>query len=426
MDNRRAATAADHLFRHEAGRILARLTHLLGPRYFDLAEDAVQDAMCAALETWKFHGIPLTPEVWLMRVAHNRAIDLVRANRRSQKLLNKIALDPTAGIAAAPPEAHLQSTAPHDDCLMLMFSCCNPRLATNAQLALVLKALCGFSLDEIAAAFFVTPSAIEKRVTRAKACLKRAGSLFNLDNPREVVARLGTVHQALYLLFNEGYHSLRADAPVRDELCHEAIRLAQLLDADLATRVPATDALLAMMYFNLARLGGRVDDEGVFLALPQQDRTRWDQQLIALGFWYLDASATGGQLHRFHLEAAIAAEHCRAPSLAETDRRRILELYDLLAATAPSPIVGLNQAIARGQVEGPAAGLGALAKLADAPLARTYPFFYAAVAEFSLALGEHQAAISAFERAHAMARSPAERCFYDRKLRQISQRLTSA
>jgi RNA polymerase sigma factor (sigma-70 family) len=426
MDNRTAATAADRFFRHESGRMLARLTRLLGPRYFDLAEDAVQDAMCAALETWKFHGIPVMPEAWLTRAAQNRAIDLVRANRRSQDLLNKIALDPTAERAVELSKADLQSTAPHDDCLTLMFSCCNPRLATNAQLALILKALCGFSLGEIAAAYFVTPSAIEKRITRAKACLKRSGSLFNLDNPREAVARLGTVQQALYLLFNEGYHSLRADAPVRDELCHEAIRLAQLLTADLATRVPATDALLAMMYFNLARLGGRVDDEGVFPALPQQDRTRWDQKLIALGFRYLDASATGGRLHRFHLEAAIAAEHCRAPTLAETDWRRILELYDLLAGMVASPIVALNRAIALGLVEGPAAGLGALAKLADAALARTYPFFYAAVAEFSLALGEHQAAIKAFELAHSVARSPAERCFYDRKLRQISQRLTSA
>ena len=406
--------------------MIARLTRLLGPRYFDLAEDAVQDAMCAALETWKFHGIPLNPEAWLMRAAHNRAIDLVRGDRRLQSLLNRIAEDPTIRPAEVPPNQLSEKAAPHDDCLMLMFSCCNPTLATNAQLALILKALCGFSLDEIAAAFFVTPSAIEKRVTRAKGCLKRSGSLFNLDNPRGAAVRLGTVHQALYLLFNEGYHSVRADAPVRNELCHEAIRLAQLLAADLATRVPATDALLAMMYFNLARLEGRVDDQGVFLALPQQDRTRWDQQLIAIGFRHLDAAATGGQLHRFHLEAAIAAEHCRASSVAETDWPRILELYDLLAATGPSPIVGLNQAIARGQVEGPLAGLAALANLAGAPLTYTYPFFHAAVAEFSLALGEHQAAISAFEQAHAVARSPAERCFYHRKLRQLSQRLTTA
>ena len=167
-------------------------------------------------------------------------------------------------------------------------------------------------------------------------------------------------HHALYLLFSEGYHSVKADARVRDELCHEAIRLAQLLAGDVVTRVPATDALLAMMYLNLARLVPRVDGDGVFLALPRQDRMRWDQGLIALGFRYLDASATGGELIRFHLEAAIAAEHCRAATFTETNWRRILEFYDLLAVTAPSPIVTLNRAIARGQVEGPAAGLAAI------------------------------------------------------------------
>jgi predicted RNA polymerase sigma factor len=166
----------------------------------------------------------------------------------------------------------------------------------------------------------------EKRVTRAKAHLKGMRVLFDLGNARQVVTRLATVHHALYLLFSEGYHSVKADAPVRDELCHEAIRLAQLLAGDVATGVPATDALLAVMYFNLARLVARVDGEGVFLALPRQDRMRWDQRLVTLGFRYLDAAARGGELSRFHLEGAIAAEHCRAATFTETNWRRILEL----------------------------------------------------------------------------------------------------
>lgn len=399
--------------------MVAQLTRLLGPRHFDLAEDAVQDAICTALETWKFRGLPEKPEAWLMRAAHNRAIDLIRADSRSLATLAKIALDPgTAGAAEA--TEGLERASSHDDRLALIFSCCNPKLTTEAQLALILKALCGFSLDEIAAAFFVSRPAIEKRVTRAKAYLKRFRVLFNLDNPRQVVARLGTVLHALYLLFSEGYHSLKADAPVRDELCHEAIRLARLLADDVVTALPATDALLAMMYFNFARLGARVDEKGVFLALTRQDRMRWDQRLIALGFRYLDASATGRELSRFHLEAAIAAEHCRAASFAETNWRRILEFYDLLAATAPSPIVALNRAIACGQVEGPAAGLAAVGRLADEPFARSYPFFHAAVAEFSLAVGERQAAIAAFTQAYAAARSPAERHFYDRRLQELA------
>jgi RNA polymerase sigma factor (sigma-70 family) len=174
MDNCSAAGDADRLFRHAAGRMVARLMRLLGPRYLDVAEDAVQDAMCAALETWKFHGVPLNPQSWLMRAAHNRAVDLIRADRRFQNLLNKIALDPTTRPAANPSRVDCETPATHDDCLVLIFSCCDPRLAANAQLALILKAVCGFSLDEIAAAFFASPSTVEKRVTRAKAYLKRS------------------------------------------------------------------------------------------------------------------------------------------------------------------------------------------------------------------------------------------------------------
>jgi RNA polymerase sigma-70 factor (ECF subfamily) len=174
------------------------------------------------------------------------------------------------------------------------------------------------------------------------------------------------------------------------------------------------------MYFNLARLDARVDEEGIFLPLRQQDRAHWDQGLIAVGFRYLNASATGSDLSRFHLEAAISAEHCRAASVHKTDWRRILELYDLLAAAAPSPIVTLNQAIAKGQVEGPAAALGALARLADAPFAQSYPFLHAAIAEFSLIAGDREAAIAAFKQAYAVARSPAEQHFYNRRLQQVA------
>jgi RNA polymerase sigma factor (sigma-70 family) len=399
--------------------MVARLTRLLGPRHFGLAEDAVQDAICAALETWKFRGVPEQPEAWLMRAARNRAIDLIRADQRSLDILGRIAVDPTTG-GAETPDADMENGGRHDDRLALMFSCCHPKLATEAQLALILKALCGFSLDEIAAAFFASRPAVEKRVTRAKSYLRRSRVLFDLDNPSHVIVRLGTVHHALYLLFREGYHSLKADAPVRDELCHEAIRLALLLAKDTVTHLPATDALLALMYFNLARLGARVDEEGVFLSLPRQDRTRWDRWLIALGFQYLEASATGVELSRFHLEAAIAAEHCQATRFADTNWRRILEFYNMLALTTPSPIVALNRAIAWGQVEGPAAGLEAVGRLANEPFVRTYPFFHAAVGELSLALGKRAAAIDAFKQAFAVARSPGERVFYDRRLQELT------
>jgi predicted RNA polymerase sigma factor len=193
-----------------------------------------------------------------------------------------------------------------------------------------------------------------------------------------------------------------------------------LIAADSATRIPATDALLALMYFSLARLVTRVDERGVFVPLRNQHRARWDQRFIALGFRYLADSATGGALSHFHLEAAIAAEHCRAPSLAETNWRRILELYDILAKQAPSPVVTLNHAIALSEVEGPARALVELVGLADAPLARNYPFLHAAIGEFRLALGENDDARIAFERAHAVSRSAGERHYYARRLQEMS------
>ena len=397
----------------------SRLVRLFGPHHVDLCEDAVQDAICAALKTWKFHGVPDSPGAWLMRAAHNRAIDLVRRDRRYRTVLTAVTAAPADEVGIEPSSVESVNASLHDDRLALIFSCCHPKLAVDSQLALILKVLCGFSLGEIGAAFFASESAIEKRVTRAKVFLKRSNSLFDLDNFRQVGARLSSVQQALYLLFSEGYHSLRNDAPVRDELCHEAIRLTQLLAIDIATQGPATDALLALMYFNAARLSTRVDEGGVFLPLRLQDRARWDQRFIALGFQYLGASAAGVELSRFHLEAAIAAEHCRAASLAETDWRRILELYDILARQAPSPIITLNHAIALSEVEGPAAGLVVLERVTDAPIVRSYPFFHAAIGELRLALGERDAAVAAFERAHAAARSSAERGCYVRRLQEI-------
>ena len=409
-----AAAAVDRLFRHEAGRMVARLTRLLGPRRFDLAEEAVQEALCSALQSWPFHGIPDHPAAWLMRAARNRAIDRLRRERRFREVEAALAGEPADLAPTAAPAGPL-----HDDRLALMFSCCHPRLAVEARLALVLKALCGVSLGEIAAAFFAGAATIEKRVTRAKSTLKRATSLFDLDDRAHVEARLGAVHHALYLLFSEGYHSLRADAPVRAELCHEAIRLARLLAGDAATRTPATEALLALMHFGLARLAGRVDEDGVFLPLVGQDRARWDAGLVALGFRHLDAAAAGTELSRYHLEAAIAAEHCRAASVAQTDWPAILRLYDLLCARFPGPIAAFNRAIALGEVEGPAAGLAALQAMAAEETLRPYPFFHAALGETRLRLGELAAAAAAFGRARDCARSPAEQRFYARRLHRI-------
>ena len=414
IESKSASAVADHLFRHEAGKMIARLTRTFGPHRFDLAEEAVQDALCTALETWKFYGIPDDPGAWLMRVARNRAIDLIRRGRRFEGILDALAVEPSSACVA-----DVEGDWPHDDRLLLIFSCCDPLVSVDAQLALILKALCGFSLGEIGAALFASPSAIEKRVTRTKGFLKRSKSLFDFTDAGQVRTRLDSVHQALYLIFSEGYHSVRADAPVRNELCREAIRLALLIAVDRTIGTPATDALLAMMYLDLARLAGRVDEEGVFLPLSRQDRSRWDQRLIAVGFRYLGASAKGGELSRYHLEAAIAAEHCRASSFEQTDWRRILELYEMLAFMSPTPVVALNRAIVRGQVDGAVAGLAALDALGRNDFFQTYPFFHAAFGEFRLRNAEVDEAAVAFKRAFECARSTGERNFFVRRLGEL-------
>ena len=421
-----APELVDHLFRHEAGRMVARLTRLLGPRQLDLAEEAVQDAICTALETWKFYGPPENPGAWLMRAAQNRAIDLVRRNQRLRGVKAKIAVDPDF-IAAMNPGAGDESAESglHDDRLALMLSCCHPKLPVPAQLALILKALCGFGTNEIAAAFFVNAPAIEKRVTRAKNFLKQSKSLFDLDDAAQVRGRLGSVHQAIYLMFSEGYHSVRADAPTRRDLCLEAIRLALLLDADQATQTPETDALLALMYFDLARLSARVDDEGVYLPLAQQDRSLWDQRLIALGLRYLEASARGTHFSRFHIEAGIASKHCLAARFEDTDWPGILELYDRLAESEPSPIIALNRAIIWGQVRGAEAGLAALAALGAEETLRDYPFLHAALGEFHHRKGDLEDAAASFEKALNVARSPAEKHFFERKIMALTGKQTA-
>jgi RNA polymerase sigma-70 factor (ECF subfamily) len=410
MSRSAAHSRVDSLFRRESGRILAHLVTRFGPHRIDLAEDAVQDAMCAALQTWSFGSLPAEPGAWLMRAAKNRMIDLARRDARTARILPKVLPEDQA---QEPPT----DTGPlHDDQLKLMFSCCHPTLAPETQIALILKALCGFSHAEIAAAFFTSADAVEKRIVRAKGYLRKSRTVFDLDNARQVRSRLPRVQQAIYQLFSEGYHSTDATAPVRLQLCREALRLAELLVADPSARTPSTQALLALIHFSSARLDARIDAHSNFVLLADQRRSEWNTEHIALGFQFLRQSAQGDEVTRFHLEAAIAAEHCRAESIEATDWEAIVGLYELLAAQAVSPAIEINRAIAVGQARGPRAGLDALAKI-EMPVG--YPFLDAAKATFHAALGEHVLAAEALAAASASARTPAEAAVYRRQARGI-------
>jgi RNA polymerase sigma-70 factor (ECF subfamily) len=406
----------DHFFRREAGKMVSYLTRIVGLDRLDLAEDVVQDSLCRALETWSLQGLPDNPSAWLMRVARNRAIDLLRRDVQfrnfTPELTHLLRLREDL-----PGEAPAFEKAIQDDELRMMFSCCHPELSAEVQVTLILKTLCGFSVSEIAHALLTKEDAIEKRLGRAKKLFRVSGNLVEITNASEVRERLEAVYQAIYLLFNEGYHGSRSEQTVREELCFEAIRLALLLSEHPEGDEPTTHALLALLFFHAARLPGRLDDDGDLVQLEMQDRSRWNRELIARGFHFLEKSATGNELSEYHLQAGIASLHCAAATYEETDWPRILELYDLLYRLKPSPIVGLNRAVAVGKARGPEEGLAELQKISDPAKLEEYPFYPAAQGEFHLLAGRPAEAAKHFERAIELAQSRSATSFFERKLK---------
>jgi predicted RNA polymerase sigma factor len=308
-----------------------------------------------------------------------------------------------------------------DDQLRMMFSCCHPELSTEAQVTLILKTLCGFSVSEIANAFLSSPDSIEKRLARARNLFRRSDSFVQVIHDPDVGSRLDGVYQAIYLLFSEGYHGSRSEQTVRDDLCFEAIRLAVLLSEHPEGDRAKTHALVALFCFHAARLGGRVTDDGALVQLEMQDRSTWDFELISRGFYFLEKAATGHELSEYHVEAGIASLHCAAPSYEETDWAKILELYNDLYQIKPSPIVALNRAVAAGKAMGPEAGLAELSKIPDADKLKHYPFYPAAQGEFYLLAGHPLEAAAQFDRAVRLARNPVETKFFRRKLEACQQ-----
>jgi RNA polymerase sigma-70 factor (ECF subfamily) len=322
-------------------------------------------------------------------------------------------------LAPAVAEA-FRDSAIRDDQLRMMFSCCHPQLPEIAQVALVLNILCGFGVNEVAAAFLTGHAAMEKRIARGKKVLAGSKRLFDLSEERDLPQRLSAVQRALYLLFNEGYHGAHPELAVRADLCVEAMRLAELLLAHPITATPATNALVALMCLNAARMPARVDATGNLSALYEQDRRLWDRKLIAKGEALLDHSATGTTITEFHIEAGIASLHARATSLEDTSWPMIVSLYDTLMAIRPSPVVALSRAIAVAQHEGAARGLAEIAAIAEADRLADYPFYFAALGELEHQRGNADAAREHFLSASARARNPLERNFFERRAHEVA------
>jgi len=408
----------ESLFRRESGRMVAVLTRVFGVHNLGLVEDVVQDAFCRAMEVWKFRGMPDAPAAWLMTVAKNRALDVLRRERTARTFAPELTRLLESEWTLVPTlDEQFSPVAIEDDVLRLMFSCCDPGMSEDSQVALVLHMLCGFSVDEVAGAFVATHAAIEKRLTRAKKVLAQSGRLFDITAAEEFSARLPAVQRALYLLFNEGYHGASPQFAVRASLCHEAIRLAGLLQAHPLGATPGMDALAALMYLNAARLPARTDEAGDLLAFGDQDRSKWDHRLIDEGERSLQRSARGPDLTAWHVEAAIAWVHAKAGRAEDTAWPQIVALYDMLMAIRPSPVVSLNRAIAIAQLEGPEAGLQAIEAIEDRERLARYPFYPAALGELELRAGRPDPARRHFRDAVRLARNPAERRFLEQRAR---------
>lgn len=404
--------------------MVAILTRIFGIEHLNLAEDVVQEALARALQTWPFYGVPKNPSAWIMRASRNLALDVVRRRRVFQNKQSEI-IRLMDRDGATPDEAIFSEDEISDDRLRLMFVCCHPAIPAEAQVALALKTLCGFSVEEIGHAFLTTESAIAKRLTRAKQKIHQARIPFEIPGGGELEQRLDNVLQSLYLLFNEGYKASSGENLVREELCEEAIRLAELLVAHPAGNQPKTHALLALMLLNAARNPTRLDGAGNLLRLQEQDRTRWNKSMIARGMFHLAKSAAGDELSEYHLQAGIAACHCAAKDYESTDWQKILVLYDRLVEFDQSPVAALNRAVAIANIRGPKAGLRAVRAVRDIHKLSSYYLLYAVLGEFEMRSGNPQAAAEQFRRSFELVETKSERAFLLKRLQRCADGQTA-
>src|SRR5215831_9478524 len=406
----------EHLFRHESAKMVATLTRIFGIEHLNLAEDVVQEALGRALQTWPYRGIPENPSAWIMRASRNLALDVIRREKVFRGKEAEISRLIEAGGSSTHEAVIFSENEIADDRLRMMFVCCHPVIPPEAQVALALKTLCGFSVMEISRAFLTSEAAIAKRLTRAKQKIQEAQVPFEIPTGDELARRLDNVLHSLYLLFNEGYKASGGDKLVREDLCREAIRLGELLAQHPAGDQPQTHALLALMFLNAARLVARQDNDGNLVRLEEQDRTQWDQPMIERGMSHLRESAAGEAISEYHLEAGIAACHTTAIDYQSTDWARILSLYDRLTEFDDSPVVALNRAVAIANVHGPKAGLKAVRAIRGRKKLESYYLFYAVAGEIEMRLANREGAAQEFRKAFELAETKSERAFLLKRL----------
>ncbi len=398
----------DAVWRIESARVIAGLTRIV--RDIGLAEELAQDALVAALEQWPESGVPRNPGAWLMATAKHRAIDHFRRRERLDRKISELGHELETGAAEVTPDFDAAFDDDiGDDLLRLVFTACHPVLATEARVALTLRLLGGLKTEEIARAFLVPESTVAQRIVRAKRTLAQARVPFEVPQGAERAARLSSVLEVLYLIFNEGYSATSGEDWIRPALCEEALRLGRIL-AELAPQEPEVHGLVGLMEIQASRLAARTGPAGEPVLLLDQNRARWDQLLIRRGLAAVErAAAHGGTPGPYALQVAIAACHARAMTAEQTDWVRIAALYEALAQRAPSPVVELNRAVAVAMAFGPEAGLGLVDALTSEPSLAGYHLLPSVRGDFLAKLGRHEEAHAEFERAASLTRNGRER-----------------
>ena len=402
-------TLVDHLFRHEAGKMIAILTRLFGLHHLELAEDVVQEAFLKATQTWTYQEIPSNPAAWLMQVAKNKAIDILRRGQYATQYSKEFSLQAQEQVAET-VEEFFHDNEIADSQLRMIFACCHPSLNADDQLAFTLKTASGFGAAEIAKALVTNEPVIQKRLYRAKQFLRDQAIRLEIPAGGALNARLENVYMVLYLIFNEGYNSIKADELIRKDLCAEAMRLCKLLSEHPCGARPMTFALLSLMCFQASRFESRLDENQSIVLLHEQDRNKWNQPLIALAYQFLSRSSEGDELSIYHLEAAIAAEHCLSPSFQSTNWQRLLGLYDLLLERKKTPVVLLNRSVVLAQTGNPDAAIEAIHQIPGLEKLLSTQYIYSAVlGDLHLQAGNLDKAKEMLGKAYTLTTSQAEK-----------------